>query len=131
MPTSDSALDTQMQELLQLCTSHRSAPEYEHLCSSQREETAVKSYTALTHNMFKHLARGEEVQYGAFQVKTVDDKIIVRGVLQDGREMEVPYRLRQGKEAGFSKEQFKNIFAFREKPLFSINIRARRTSQTA
>jgi hypothetical protein len=101
------------------------------LGGSQCEETVVKSYTALTQNMFKHLARGEEVQYGAFRVKTMDSKIIVRGVLQDGREMELHYRLRPGKEAGFSKEQFKNIFAFREKPLFSINIRARRTSQTA
>jgi hypothetical protein len=91
----------------------------------------VKSYTALTQNMFKHLARGEEVQYGTFRVKMVDDKIIVRGVLQDGREMELHYRLRQGKEAGFSKEQFKNIFAFREKPLFSINIRTRRAGQAA
>ena len=122
----------QMKELLQLCASHPyCAPEYERPCSSQREETVVKSYTALTQNMFKHLARGEEVQYGAFRVKTVDGKIIVRGALQDGREMELHYRLRPGKEAGFSKEQFKNIFAFREKPLFSINIRARRESKTA
>ena len=96
------------------------------LCSSEHEEKSVKSYTAPTQNMFKHLARGEEVQYGAFRVKTVDNKIIVRGVLQDGREMELHYRLRQGKEAGFSKDQFKNIFAFREKPLFSINIRSQR-----
>lgn len=91
----------------------------------------MKSYTALTQNMFKHLARGEEVQYGAFHVKTLDEKIIVRGVLQDGREMELHYRLRPGKEAGFSKEQFKNIFAFREKPLFSINIRSRHAGQVA
>ena len=122
-----------MRELLQLCT-ERIAPCHASgmvpLGSSQREGTLVKSYTALTQNMFKHLARGEEVQYGAFRVKTVDDKIVVRGVLQDGREMELHYRLRQGKEAGFSKEQFKNIFAFREKPLFSINIRSRRTGQT-
>jgi hypothetical protein len=76
--------------------------------------------------MLKHLARGEEVQYGSFRVKTVDDKIIVRGVLQDGREMELHYRLRQGKESGFSKEQLKNILAFREKPLFSINMRSQR-----
>ena len=96
------------------------------LCSAQREEKSVKSYTALTQNMFKHLAQGEEVQYGAFRVKTVDNKIVVHGVLQDGREMELHYRLRQGKEAGFSKDQFKNIFAFREKPLFSINIRSQR-----
>ena len=89
----------------------------------------MKSYTALTQNMFKHLAHGEEVQYGAFRVKTVDNKIIVRGVLQDGREVEMHYRLRQGKEAGFSKDQFKNIFAFREKPLFSINIRSKRAGQ--
>lgn len=91
----------------------------------------MKSYTALTQNMFKHLARGEEVQYKAFQVKTVDEKIIVRGTLQDGREVELHYRLRQGKEAGLSKEQFKNIFAFREKPLFTINIRAQRAGRSA
>lgn len=90
----------------------------------------MKNYTALTQNMFKHLARGEEVQYKAFQVKTVDEKIIVRGTLQDGRAMELHYRLRPGKEAGFSKEQFKNIFAFREKPLFSINIRSQRAGHT-
>ena len=33
----------------------------------------MKSYTALTQNMFRHLARGEEVQYHNFQVKSVDD----------------------------------------------------------
>jgi len=90
----------------------------------------MKGYTALTQNMFKHLARGEEVQYGTFRVKTVDEKIIVRGMLKDGREVELHYRLRAGKENGFSKEQFKNIFAFREKPLFSINIRARQASRS-
>jgi hypothetical protein len=122
-----------MQELLQLCTAYSivSALGRRALGGRQREERVVKSYTALTQNMFKHLAHGEEVQYGTFRVKTVDGKIIVRGVLQDGREMELHYRLRQGKEAGFSKEQFKNIFAFREKPLFSINIRSRRAVQTA
>src|SRR5215510_16437726 len=99
------------------------------LCSGEHEENSVKSYTALTQNMFKHLARREEVQYGAFRVKTVDNKIVVRGVMQDGREVEMHYRLRQGKEAGFSKDQFKNIFAFREKPLFSINIRSKRAGQ--
>jgi len=85
----------------------------------------VKRYTALTQNMFRHLARGEEVQYNAFQVKSVDDKLIVRGQYQDGREVEMHFRRRPGKEAGFSKEQFKNIFAFREKPIFHINIRSR------
>lgn len=86
----------------------------------------MKRYTALTQNMFRHLARGEEVQYRAFQVKSVEDKLIVRGELQDGREMELHFRRRPGKDEGFSKEQFKNIFAFREKPIFSINIRSRR-----
>ena len=85
----------------------------------------MKKYTALTQNMFRHLARGEEVQYRTFQVKSVQDKLIVRGLLQDGREMELHYRRQPGKEAGFSKEQFKKIFAFREKPLFSVNIRSR------
>jgi len=85
----------------------------------------MKTYTALTQNMFRHLARGEEVQYNAFQVKSVEDKLIVRGQYQDGREVEMHFRRRPGKDAGFSKEQFKNIFAFREKPLFHINIRSR------
>lgn len=86
----------------------------------------MKKYTALTQNMFRHLARGEEVQYGAFRVKTADEKLVVRGVVQDGREVELHYRVRPGKEEGFSKEQFKNIFAFREKPIFSVHIRSRR-----
>lgn len=85
----------------------------------------MKRYTALTQNMFRHLARGEEVQYQAFRVKSTDDKLIVRGALKDGREVELHFRTKPGKEAGFSKEQFKNIFAFREKPLYSINIRSR------
>jgi len=85
----------------------------------------MNKYTALTQNMFRHLARGEEVQYQTFRVKATDEKLVVRGMLQDGREVELHYRLRPGKEAGFSKEQFKNIFAFREKPIFSINIRSR------
>jgi hypothetical protein len=85
----------------------------------------MNKYTALTQNMFRHLARGEEVQYQAFRVKATDEKLVVRGMLQDGREVELHYRLRPGKEAGFSKEQFKNICAFREKPIFSINIRSR------
>lgn len=49
----------------------------------------MKKYTALTQNMFRHLARGEEVQYQAFRVKTSDEKLIVRGMLQDGREVEL------------------------------------------
>src|SRR5438093_13008701 len=101
-----------MRELLQLCT-ERIAPcrasGMVPLGSSQREGTLVKSYTALTQNMFKHLARGEEVQYGAFRVNTVDDTIVVRGVLQHGREMELQYRLPQGEAAGFCKEQFEEI----------------------
>ena len=89
----------------------------------------MKKYTALTQNMFRHLARGEEVQYFNFQVKSVEEKLVVRGTLQDGREMELHYKRRPGKESGFSKEQFKNIFAFQEKPLFSINIRSRHAQQ--
>ena len=78
----------------------------------------VKSYTALTQNMFKHLARGEEVQYGAFRVKTVDDKIIVRGVLQDGREMELHYRLRQGERGRFLKRAIQKYFCLPRKTTF-------------
>jgi hypothetical protein len=89
----------------------------------------MKKYTALTQNMFRHLARGEEVQYQAFRVKAGDEKVVIRGMLEDGREVELHYRLRPGKEAGFSKEQFKSIFAFREKPIFSINIRSRNATK--
>ncbi len=89
----------------------------------------MKKYTALTQNMFRHLARGEEVQYQALRVKTMEGKVIVRGAYKDGHEVELHYRLRPGKEVGFSKEQFKNIFASREKPLFSINIRSQRAKQ--
>ena len=85
----------------------------------------MKQYTALTQNMFRHLSRGEEVQYNAFQVKCVEEKLIVRGKHQDGREVELHFWRRPGKDAGFSKEQFKNIFAFREKPIYSVNIRSR------
>ena len=80
------------------------------LGSSQREETVVKSYTALTQNMFKHLARGEEVQYGAFRVKTVTR--LSSGVLQDGREME-HYRLRQKEQV--SQKSNSKIFLPSEK----------------
>ena len=89
----------------------------------------MKRYTALTQNMFRHLARGEAVQYRAFEVKCVEEKLIVRGMMQDGREVELHYRRKTGNPSGFSKEQFKNIFAMREKPLFSVNIRSRRARQ--
>ena len=89
----------------------------------------MKKYTALTQNMFRHLARGEEVQYGSFQVRIVEEKIIVRGSGRDGRRLELHYRRRPGNDEGFSKQQFKNIFASREKPLFSVSIRSRGTGQ--
>ena len=89
----------------------------------------MKKYTALTQNMFRHLARGEEVQYGTFQIRIVEEKIVVRGAGRDGRQLEMHYRRRRGKDEGFSKEQFKNIFASREKPLFSVSIRSRSAEQ--
>lgn len=89
----------------------------------------MKKYTALTQNMFRHLARGEEVQYGTFQIRIVEEKIVVRGAGKDGRQLEMHYRRRRGKDEGFSKEQFKNIFASREKPLFSVSIRSRSAGQ--
>ena len=91
----------------------------------------MKQYTALTQNMFRHLSRGEEIQYLSFQVKSIDEKLVVRGKAQDGREVELHFRRKPGKESGFSKEQFKNIFAFREKPIYSINIRSRRHGAAA
>lgn len=85
----------------------------------------MKKYTALTQNLFRHLARGEEVQYGSFQIRIVEEKIVVCGLGKDGRQLELHYRRRPGKDEGFSKAQFKSIFASREKPLFSVSIRSR------
>ena len=85
----------------------------------------MKKYTALTQNLFRHLARGEEVQYGSFQIRIVEEKIVVRGLGKDGRQLELHYRRRPGRDEGLSKQQFKNIFASREKPLFSVSIRSR------
>lgn len=89
----------------------------------------MKKYTALTQNLFRHLARGEEVQYGTFQIRVVGEKIVVRGIGKDGRQLELHYRRRPGSEEGFSKQQFKNIFASREKPLFSVSVRSRGAGQ--
>jgi hypothetical protein len=89
----------------------------------------MKKYTALTQNMFRHLARGEEVQYGTFQIRIVEDKIVVRGAGRNGRQLELHYRRRPGNDEGFSKGQFKSIFASREKPLFSVSIRSRDAGQ--
>lgn len=89
----------------------------------------MKKYTALTQNMFRHLARGEEVQYGTFQIRIVAEKIVVRGLGKDGRQLELHYRRRPGSDEGFSKQQFKNIFASREKPLFSVSVRSRNAGQ--
>ncbi len=89
----------------------------------------MKKYTALTQNMFRHLARGEEVQYGTFHIRIVEEKIIVCGPGKDGRRLELHYRRRPGSDEGFSKQQFRNIFASREKPLFSISIRSRGAGQ--
>ena len=91
----------------------------------------MKKYTALTQNLFRHLARGEEVQYGTFQIRVGEEKIVVRGLGKDGRQLELHYRRRPGSEEGFSKQQFKNIFASREKPLFSVSIRSRGAGQRA
>ena len=49
------------------------------------------------------------------------NKLIVRGEI-DSREVELHYRLKEGKAYGFSKEQFKSIFSWSEKPLYRVNI---------
>ena len=91
------------------------------------EEIKMKKYTALTQNLFRHLAAARRCNTAPFRFGIVEEKIVVRGLGKDGRQMELHYRRRSGSEEGFSKQQFKNIFASREKPLFSVSIRSRGT----
>ncbi len=80
-------------------------------------------YDRLTKNLFKHLARGDEVQYLNLLIRKDGDRIVVRGRLEGGEEVELFYRAEKGDMYGLSKEQMKRIVAFKEKPLFRTHIR--------
>ena len=82
----------------------------------------MNHYTQLTKNMVKHLKKGEEVSLNALRVKIVEDKLVVT-LKRDDQEMELFYRLEKGDYFGLSKEQLKDIFAQREKPIFTTNKR--------
>ena len=80
-------------------------------------------YDRLTKNLFKHLAKGEEVQYMNLLIRKEGDRIVVKGRLESGEEVELFYRAERGHMFGLSKEQLKRIVTFKEKPLFRTHIR--------
>jgi hypothetical protein len=84
----------------------------------------IKQYTALTDNLFRQLAKGYPVRYNNLLLKVEEGKIVVKGEL-DNKNVELHYWLKKGNHYGFSKEQFKNILASREKPMFSVSISGR------
>lgn len=88
------------------------------------KKPAVKEYDALSQNFFRQLARGNAVAYRSFLVETKEDKIIVKRRWQ-GKDLELHFRRRPGDDYGFSKEQFRAIFADREKPMYRVTVRAR------
>lgn len=79
-------------------------------------------YTQFTKNMVKHLKKGEEVSFNALRVKIVEDKLIVT-LKRENQEIELFYRLEKGNYFGLSKEQLKDIFSQKEKPIFTSNKR--------
>lgn len=86
----------------------------------------MKRYTSLSKNFFRQLARGEEVSYYELSVEATEEKIIVRGPGKEGKMTEFHYRRKPGDLYGFSKEQFSGIFRGRERPVYTIRLRAAR-----
>ena len=80
-------------------------------------------YDRLTKNLFKHLSRGEEVRYLNMTLRKDGDKIVLKGKLEDGGEVELFFKVEKGSLYGLSKEQLKRIVTFKEKPLFRTHIR--------
>lgn len=83
----------------------------------------MKRYDALTQNLFRQLAKGNQILYMNFLLTVKEDKLVLRATLE-GREFEFHYRLRKGQDYGFSREQFKNIFSNREKPMYRVSIKS-------
>jgi hypothetical protein len=84
----------------------------------------IKQYTALADNLFRQLAKGNPVIYNGLLLKVEEDKLVVKGKMEN-KDMELHYRLKKGDRYSFSKEQFKNIVANREKPMFSVALSGR------
>jgi len=52
----------------------------------------IKQYNALTDNLFRQLAKGNSVIYNGLLLKVEEDKLVVKGKLQN-KDMELHYRL--------------------------------------
>jgi hypothetical protein len=84
----------------------------------------IKQYSALADNLFRQLAKGNAVIYNGLLFKAEEDKLVVKGKFEN-KDMELHYRLKKGDRYGFSKEQFKNIVAAREKPIYRVTLSGR------
>lgn len=85
----------------------------------------MKRYDSFTQNLFRQLAKGNQVLYRDFLLTVKEDKLVVRAA-SEGKQIEFHYRLRKGDDFGFSKEQLKDIFANREKPIYTVTIKSTR-----
>lgn len=88
------------------------------------QKPSIKRFDSLAQNFFRQLAKGKEVMYQHLLVTVKEEKIIVKGRWHD-KDLELHFRVQPGSEYGFSKEQFKNIFAQRAKPLYYVTLRSR------
>lgn len=82
----------------------------------------MKKYDAITKNLLKQLAKGKEVMYGSFILNIREEKLIVTGD-EKGKKVEWHYKLKSGENSGLSLKQFRDIFAFREKPMFTVAVK--------
>jgi len=79
----------------------------------------MRKYNAITKNLLRQLAKGNEVMYGPFILRVKEGKLIVIGD-KDDQKFEWHYKLKPGENSGFSLRQFKDIFALKEKPIFTV-----------
>lgn len=81
------------------------------------------TYTEVSKNLLRHLAKGEEVIYRNLTLRKEGDKLKVRGRLEAGEILEYVYKLEKGDMWGLSKQQIKRILSFQETPMFKTIIR--------
>ncbi len=81
------------------------------------------TYTEVSKNLLKHLAKGEEVVYRNLTLRKEGDKLRVKGKLESGEYLEYVYKLEKGDMWGLSRPQIKRILSFEESPLFKTIIR--------
>ncbi len=84
---------------------------------------AKKVYDRLTKNLIKRLSRGEEVLLGNITLKREGERLILKGRIEEGEEVELFFRLEKGGDYGLSKAQLKRIISMQEKPIFRAHIR--------